>query len=68
MIASDLIKKLKKFQGPVYVEISNFNDTIHVQAVKKDLIYLIETRFTSDSETGFEMDDFGFMSKDYDNN
>ena len=65
MIASDLIKKLKKFQGPVFVELSNFNDTMYVQAVKKDLINLIETKFTSESETGFEMDDSGFMSKDY---
>jgi len=65
MIACDLIKKLKKFQGPVFVELSNFNDTMYIQAVKKDLINLIETKFELNSETGFEMDDSGFMSKDY---
>ena len=65
MIASDLIKKLQKFKGPVYVEISNFNDTMHVQAVKKDLINLIETSFTPKAETGLEMSDDGYIGKDY---
>ena len=66
MIANHLVQKLQKFKGPVFVEISNFNDTMYVQAVKKDLILHFSDRFISTSETGFELDDHGYLSKDYD--
>ena len=64
MIASQLIKLIKAYRGPVIVEVNNFNDTFYVQAVKTDLL-LQFARFKDNEETGFEIDASGFLSKDY---
>lgn len=65
MIAKNLIAKIRKAKGPVYVETFNFNDAFWVQAVKSDLISLILEKFDLDTETGFELDDQGYFGKDY---
>jgi hypothetical protein len=64
MIARNLIHKIRKTKGPIYVEITNFNDEFCVQAVKSDLISML-TRFDADEETGFELTEAGNFGKDY---
>ena len=66
MITKDLIAKIRKFKGPVYVETHNFNDVFYVQAVKGDLINMITEAFSADTETGFEIDNNGYLGKDFD--
>lgn len=67
MIQKDLIKKLTAFRGPVLVEIQNFNDSFWIQAVKSDLIVQIKAKFNANDETGFELDDNGYLGKDFQN-
>lgn len=68
MIQKDLIKKIKNDRnGYIYVEVSNFNDSFWVQAVKSDLINMLKERFQADQETGFELDNMGYFGKDYSN-
>jgi len=66
MIAKNLISQIRKAKGPIFVEISNFNDVFWVQAVKSDLIEMISESFESDLETGFILDKDGYFSKDFD--
>lgn len=65
MIAKELIAKIRKTKGPVYVETHNFNDVFYVQAVKSDLIAMINDAFDSSFETGFNIDDNGYLGKDF---
>ena len=65
MIAKNLIAKIRSTKGPIYVETFNFNDAFWVQAVKSDLIAMIQEKFALDAETGFEVDDQGYLGKDY---
>lgn len=65
MIAKNLIAKIRKTKGPVYIETFNFNDAFWVQAVKSDLITMIQDNFKLEEETGFEIDDHGYLGKDY---
>jgi hypothetical protein len=64
MIANQLIKQIKAHRGPIVVEVSNFDDTFYVQAVKADLLLQL-SKFQDDEESGFELDAEGFLSKDY---
>ena len=63
MIAHQLIKTIKAHRGPIIVEISNFNDNFYIQAVKADVLLQFGI-FEADEETGFEMNDEGFLTKD----
>jgi len=63
MIRSDLIKALKAHKGPVWLEISNHNDSFYIQAVKSDLICQISNNFSEGEETGFEIDSNGYFNK-----
>ena len=65
MIQKDLIKKLTAHRGPVLVEVVNFHDAYWIQAVKYDLIIQIKAKFNAEDETGFELDDNGYLSKDF---
>ena len=66
MIQKDLIKKIKNDRnGYIYVEVSNFNDSFWIQAVKSDLIVQIKAKFNANDETGFELDDNGYLGKDH---
>ena len=65
MIQKDLIKKIASHRGQVLVEIQNFNDTFWIQAVKSDLIVQIKAKFNANDETGFELDDNGYLGKDF---
>lgn len=65
MIQKDLIKKLQAHRGQVLVEIQNFNDSFWIQAVKSDLIVQIKAKFNANDETGFELDDNGYLGKDF---
>ena len=65
MIAKELIAKIKKFKGPIFIATQNFNDIFWVQAVKSDLIARLEYSFCGDVETGFELDGQGYLDKDY---
>jgi hypothetical protein len=68
MIAKKLIAEVRKFKGPIYVEVANFNDTFWVQVVKSDLLLMIKDSFDADFETGFELEDkfgSGYFGKDY---
>ena len=67
MIQKDLIKKLQAHRGQVLVEIQNFNDSFWIQAVKSDLIVQIKAKFNANDETGFELDDNGYLGKDFQN-
>lgn len=67
MIQKDLIKKLQAHRGQVLVEIQNFNDSFWIQAVKSDLIVQLKAKFNADDETGFELDDNGYLGKDFQN-
>jgi hypothetical protein len=64
MIAKDLMKRIAAEKGPLFVEISNFNDTHWVKVVKRDLIDMVR-QFNPDQETGYELDSRGFFGKDY---
>lgn len=64
MIANQLLKKIKAHRGAIIVEVSNFEDTFYIQAVKADVL-LQFNKFEADEETGFELSDGGFLSKDY---
>lgn len=64
MIAHQLIKTIKAHRGPIIVEVTNFNDTFYVQAVKYDLLTQFN-KFNVNEETGFELSCNGFLSKDY---
>ena len=66
MIQKDLIKKIKNDRnGYIYVEVTNFNDSFWVQAVKSDLINMLKNTFDPEFETGFVLDDMGYFGKDY---
>lgn len=71
MIVKKLIAEIKKFRGPIYVEVQNFNDVFYVQAVKGDLIKMLEDGFGAnmaknlDEECGFELDKNGYFGKDF---
>lgn len=65
MIQKDLIKKLTDYRGQVLVEVTNFDDSFWVQAVKSDLIHVLKTKFTFGEETGFVLDENGYFGKDY---
>lgn len=65
MIAKKLINQLRKSKGPIHVEVINFHDTFWVQAVKSDLIKMIQEKFQDFEETGFELDEQGRFGKDY---
>lgn len=67
MIQKDLIKKLQAHRGQVLVEIQNFNDSFWIQAVKSDLIHQLKAKFNANDETGFELDDNGYLGKDFQN-
>ena len=67
MIQKDLIKKLQAHRGQVLVEIQNFNDSFWIQAVKSDLITQLKAKFNYNDETGFELDDNGYLGKDFQN-
>lgn len=54
MIAKDLIAEVRKTKRPILVEVSNFNDTFWVQAVKRDLMFML-AKFEDEDETGFEL-------------
>lgn len=64
MIAKTLISQIRKTRGPIFVEVSNFDDGFWIQAVKSDLISML-TRFDDGEETGFELNETGYFSKDY---
>jgi hypothetical protein len=71
MIASKLIIEVRKFKGPIYMEVQNFNDCFWVQVVKTDLLAMIKGNFDMDFETGFILDEkhgAGYFGKDYDSN
>ena len=67
MIARELVAKIKKFRGPIHVEVQNFNDVFYVQAVKSDLVAMIEKSFENqlDEKCGFDLDENGFFGKDF---
>lgn len=65
MIAKELINKIRKTKGPIYIETHNFNDVFYVQAVKSDLITMITESFDAEFETGFDVDDNGYLGKDF---
>ena len=65
MIAKDLLKKISAHKGALMVEIQNFDDVFWVQAVKGDIYRSIKEAFKPDQETGFELDDEGFLGKDF---
>ena len=65
MIAKDLLKKISAHKGALMVEIANFDDVFWVQAVKGDIYRSIKEAFDPDQETGFELDDEGFLGKDF---
>jgi len=65
MIAKNLFDKISKKKGPILIAFSNFDDVFYVQASKKDLLVQMKARFNADDETGFELDENGFLDKDY---
>ena len=65
MIAKKLIAEVRKFKGPIFVEIQNFNDIFWIKANKADLINMIKGSFDPDFETGFELDAQGYFGKDF---
>jgi hypothetical protein len=65
MIAKKLIAEVRKFKGPIFVEIQNFNDIFWIKTNKSDLIDMIKEGFDSDFETGFELDAQGYFGKDF---
>ena len=65
MIAKKLINEVRKFKGPIYVEVQNFNDGFWIKANKADLLEMIKDSFDSDFETGFELDAKGYFGKDF---
>jgi len=60
MIAKDLLRALRAYKGPVFVEVSNGTDVHVVQAVKSDLLALIRDVLPT-QETGYTLsgDTFG---------
>ena len=65
VIAKNLFAKIRKSKGPIMVAFVNFDDVFYVQASKKDLLLQLSQRFKADEETGFDLDDQGFLDKDY---
>lgn len=65
MIAKKLINEVRKFRGPIYVEIQNFNDVFWIKANKADLLTMIKDSFDANFETGFELDAQGYFGKDF---
>jgi hypothetical protein len=65
MIAKNLFTKIRKFKGPVMVGFTNFDDTFYVQVSKKDLLTQLSARFGLEEETGLELDEHGFLDKDW---
>jgi len=61
MIAKDLLRALRAYKGPVFVEVSNGTDVHVVQAVKSDLLAFINGNFLPDEQTGYTLsgDTFG---------
>lgn len=55
MIAKHLIRKIRNTRGPILVEVANFQDEFWIQAVKADLIQMLQEKFHQDAETGFEL-------------
>jgi len=68
MIAKKLIDKIRSTKGPILAGLTNFSGVIYVQVSKKDLLQQIKHGFKPDEETGFELDDEGFLDKDYSSN
>ena len=65
MIAKQMIAEVRKFKGPIFAEVQNFNDIFWIKANKSDLIDMIKNSFDSDFETGFELDAQGYFGKDF---
>jgi len=65
VIAKNLFAKIRKSKGSIIVAFTNFDDVFYVQASKKDLLLQLSQRFKADEETGFDLDDQGFLDKDY---
>ena len=65
MIAKNLFNKIRKTKGAITVPFNNCNDVFYVQVSKKDLLNQLSFRFKLDEETGFDIDDKGFLEKDY---
>ena len=64
MIAKELIKRIRNTKGPIFVEVTNFDDGFWIQAKKVDLLSML-SRFEADTETGFAIDEKGYFGKDY---
>lgn len=58
------LKAINAHRGPIYVEVSNFNDTFWIQAVKTSVIDTLKG-FKDNEETGFILDADGYFGKDY---
>jgi hypothetical protein len=65
MIAENLFAKIRKTKGPICAAFTNFDDAFYVQVSKKDLLVQLSARFKLTEETGFELDDNGYLDKDY---
>lgn len=65
MITKNLISQIRKAKGPVMVAFSNFDDIFYVQVSKKDLMVQLSARFNQNDETGFILDENGYLDKDY---
>ncbi len=64
MIAKALLTEVRKAKGPIYVEVSNYNDTHLIKAVKSDLIDFLEKHFSPLEETGYTLR-YRTFGKDY---
>lgn len=64
MKAQTLLTQLRALTGPVYVEVSNYNDTHLIKAVKADLIAFVEDNFSPLDETGYTLR-YRTFGKDY---
>lgn len=65
MVRSELVNKLRGFRGEIYADVQNHDDTYWIKVVKSDLIAQMTEKFAPNAETGFELSDDGFFSKDY---
>ena len=62
MIAKNLFAKIRKTKGPILATINNRDDSFYIQVSKKDLIVQLSAAFKLSDETGFELDDNGYLS------
>ena len=62
MITKNLIKAVKAFKGPIYVQVNSRDNSLWIQAVKSDLIWNLENNCDLESWSGFEIDASGFFS------